>query len=94
MERQFETKFEVGEKPLRSSPKVQLKIDCERYQEALNCEHLNEADRAAFLDALWGIITAFIDLGFGVSPVQLAKDSENIHTLCEREFSIPAKIAA
>jgi hypothetical protein len=47
-----------------------IKIDYEKYAAFLEDADLSEADKAAFLDALWSIIVSFVDLGFQVHPVQ------------------------
>lgn len=47
-----------------------LEIDVERYQHFL--DHLDADQRDEALRALWQIIVAFVDLGFGVHPMQQA----------------------
>ena len=54
----------------RSARGRRLEIDFTRYQDLLNDVQLTDADRTEFLYALWTIIVAFIDLGFGVHPTQ------------------------
>jgi hypothetical protein len=53
-----------------SSRGRRLEIDFNRYQDLLDDVQLTDADRTEFLYALWTIIVAFIDLGFGVHPTQ------------------------
>jgi len=45
-------------------------IDIEKYQSMLDASGMNEAQKREFLEALWSIIVAFVDLGFGVHPIQ------------------------
>lgn len=52
--------------------KPHLTIDVEKYQAYLDGSDLTPAQKEDFLRALWSIITAFVDLGFGVHPVQQA----------------------
>ena len=52
--------------------KPRLTIDVEKYQAYLDGSDLTPAQKEDFLRALWSIITAFVDLGFGVHPVQQA----------------------
>lgn len=52
--------------------KRSLEIDVEKYQAYLDDSGLTRAQKDEFLRALWSIITAFVDLGFGVHPVQQA----------------------
>lgn len=45
-------------------------VDVEKYKALLDDETLSEAEKEAFLQALWSIVVAFVDLGFGVHPLQ------------------------
>jgi len=47
-----------------------LEVDFERYQSYLDEEDLSEAEKQAFVEALWSIVLNFVDLGFGVHPLQ------------------------
>lgn len=49
-----------------------LQIDIEKYQTFLDETDLNEDQKRDVIEALWQIIVAFVDLGFGVHPVQQA----------------------
>ena len=49
-----------------------LEIDVERYQAYLDDPSLSSEQRDEILIALWSIISAFVELGFGVHPVQQA----------------------
>lgn len=53
-------------------PAPRLEIDVERYQNLLDDPDLDPAQREQILRALWDIIIAFVDLGFGVHPMQQA----------------------
>lgn len=57
--------FNVAAKP-------SLAIDIDKYQAYLDGSDLTPAQKEDFLRALWSIVVAFVDLGFGVHPVQLA----------------------
>lgn len=52
-----------------ASPK-RLIIDLERYQSYLDHSGMSEVEKKEFLEALWSIIMNFVDLGFGVHPLQ------------------------
>ncbi|MEM6889963.1 MAG: hypothetical protein AAF636_17765 [Pseudomonadota bacterium] len=54
-----------------ASPKV-LKVDVERYQHLLDDPALSEEQKNQIIEALWSIIVNFVELGFGVHPVQEA----------------------
>ncbi|MEL6648133.1 MAG: hypothetical protein AAFQ05_10585 [Pseudomonadota bacterium] len=47
-----------------------LQIDWERYGAMLDASDLSEAQKLEFIQALWSIMTTFVDLGFGLHPVQ------------------------
>lgn len=49
-----------------------LEIDWKRYEAYLAEADLSEAEKRQFLEALWSIVVAFVDLGFEVHPVQIA----------------------
>ncbi len=57
---------------LERDPKKSLKIDVSRYEEWLDDPALSEAQKEEILGSLWSIIMCFIDLGFGVSPLEEA----------------------
>lgn len=57
--------FNVAAKP-------SLAIDLDKYQAYLDGSGLTPAQKEDFLRALWSIMVAFVDLGFGVHPVQQA----------------------
>lgn len=57
--------FNVAAKP-------RLEIDIEKYQAYLDGSDLTPAQKEDFLRALWSIMVACVDLGFGVHPVQQA----------------------
>jgi len=52
-----------------------ITVDYEAYAHLLDDPDLSEDQKRELLQALWNIITSFVDLGFGVHPVQLAKNS-------------------
>ena len=52
-----------------------LYLDIEKYEHFL--EGMDEAQKREFLETLWAIIVNFVDLGFGVHPMQqVLEDSE------------------
>ena len=54
----------------RSAPS--LEIDVERYQAYLDDPSLSREQKVEILTAFWSVITTFVELGFGVHPVQQA----------------------
>ncbi|MCC5987231.1 MAG: hypothetical protein JJT95_06065 [Pararhodobacter sp.] len=53
-----------------TDPKSTLTIDAEKYQAFLDGSDMTEAQKEEFLQALWSIIVSFVELGFGVHPLQ------------------------
>lgn len=49
-----------------------LRLDVERYRHHLDGLNLSEAQATEMLNALWSLLSAFVDLGFGVDSVHLA----------------------
>jgi len=72
-------KDEFGIRNLFNSPARRIvTVDVERYKALLDDPSLSEAEKEEFLQALWSIVVAFVDLGFGVHPLQ---------EVCEQEES-------
>ncbi|MEQ8342214.1 MAG: hypothetical protein RLP08_03420 [Marinovum algicola] len=49
-----------------------LEIDLDHYQSYLDDPDLTADQKTEIVTALWAIITAFVELGFGVHPAQQA----------------------
>ncbi|MFC7702876.1 hypothetical protein ACFQXB_01555 [Plastorhodobacter daqingensis] len=47
-----------------------VSVNVERYQAFLDGSDMTEAQKEEFLQALWSIIVSFVELGFGVHPLQ------------------------
>ncbi len=47
-----------------------VSVDWERYAQFLENEKLTEEQKQEFLETLWNIIVAFVELGYGVHPIQ------------------------
>ncbi|MBO6816406.1 MAG: hypothetical protein JJ891_16235 [Rhizobiaceae bacterium] len=52
-----------------------LSIDWDLYEHMLAESDLTDAEKKEFIETLWSIVVAFVDLGFGVHPVQQAPES-------------------
>ncbi|WP_305477524.1 hypothetical protein [Shimia thalassica] len=59
----------LGSKGLRSRSRS-VEIDIDAYQSLLDQSGLTNQQRTEFLEAIWSVIVAFIDLGFEVHPAQ------------------------
>lgn len=49
-----------------------LTIDWDAYLSLFEDEDISEDEKRELIEALWSIVVSFVDLGFGVHPVQLA----------------------
>lgn len=47
-----------------------LEVDVAKYQAYLDDGDLSDEQKQELIEALWSIIVGFVDLGFGVHPVQ------------------------
>lgn len=45
-------------------------VDVEKYQSLIDDPSLTQEQKEEFLQALWSIIVSFVELGFGVHPLQ------------------------
>ena len=45
-------------------------VDVEKYQSFLDESDLTDSQKEEFLDAIWSIVVSFVELGFGVHPLQ------------------------
>lgn len=56
-------------------------VDVERYQSYLDDPNLSVEQKEEFLQALWSIVVTFVELGFGVHPLQevCGQDSEGLN---------------
>lgn len=61
-------------------------VDIEKYKALLDDETLSEAEKEAFLQALWSIVVAFVDLGFGVHPLQEVVEDGQSSTKLKQAF--------
>ncbi|WP_342075597.1 hypothetical protein [Yoonia sp. SS1-5] len=71
-------------KALEQAASPSIEIDVAKYQAYLDDPALTDAQKEEIISALWSIMTAFVDLGFGVHPVQQAIDQEACGHLTEK----------
>ena len=53
-----------------TSSKPTVAVDVEKYQAYLDGTDMTDVEKEEFLQELWQIIIGFVELGFGVHPVQ------------------------
>lgn len=51
-----------------------LHFDPDEFMHFIKDENLSEEQARALLEAIWNIVIAFVDLGFGLGPFRLAVD--------------------
>lgn len=56
------------------TPLPPLRFDVDEYRKYIEDEDLTEAQAEELLGAIWLIMVSFVDLGFGIHPVQHAMD--------------------
>ena len=66
-----------------------VEIDYERYEEYLETSDLSDEQKRQFIAALWNVIVGFVDLGFGVHPVQQAQEVCGQHSKKTGNQAIP-----
>lgn len=49
-----------------------LQLDVEYYQALLDDEDITDAQKKELIETIWNIVVTFVDLGFGIEPVQQA----------------------
>ena len=52
-----------------------LAIDYEKYAKLIDNADLSEKQKQEFIQAIWNVVVEFVSLGFGVHPIQRAKNS-------------------
>ncbi|KIC41579.1 hypothetical protein RA27_10100 [Ruegeria sp. ANG-R] len=66
----------AGETDLResfdASSKPIVRVDFHKYQAFLDGADMTDAQKEEFIQALWAVIVSFVEMGFGVHPVQQA----------------------
>lgn len=75
-------------KSFDASARPVLTVDVTKYQELLDDPNLSEAQKEEFLRALWSIVVTFVELGFGVHPLQevCGQDSEFSYPSAKKAF--------
>lgn len=56
-------RFDASARPI-------IGVDVEKYQAYLDSAAMTDAQKEEFLQAMWAIIVSFVEMGFGVHPLQ------------------------
>ena len=54
-----------------------LSIDIDYYQSMLDDADIPEDKKREFVETLWSIVVQFVDLGFGIHPLQQANEAND-----------------
>ncbi|MBO6896748.1 MAG: hypothetical protein JJ868_05190 [Shimia sp.] len=65
-----------------------IEIDVDQYQRYLDNADLTEVQKEEFLRAMWTVIVAFVDLGYGVHPTQNGMHAAELIELAPRAASM------
>ena len=60
-------------------------LDYALYQHYLDNSDLTEKQRQEFLETLWNIIVSFVDLGFGVHPLQQTDSDKRLEDIVDSQ---------
>ncbi|MCT8970802.1 hypothetical protein [Microbaculum marinisediminis] len=53
-----------------TSARPVVTVDISKYQSYIDDPDLDDAQKEDFLEALWSVVVTFVELGFGVHPLQ------------------------
>ena len=59
-----------------------LELDLEAYAPYLESADISEEDKRQLIEMLWSIVVSFVQLGYGVTPVQQVLDEQQSATAC------------
>ena len=57
-----------------------IKIDAKRFEPYLDDPDLTQAEREELLETIYAIVLSFVDLGFGIHPIQQACEQNDIYS--------------
>lgn len=57
-----------------------IKVDVKRFESYLDDPDLTQAEREELLETIFAIVLGFVDLGFGIHPVQQACEQNDIYS--------------
>ena len=69
--------------------RIALTIDWDLYGQFLDGSDLSDAEKREFIETLWFVAVSFVDLGFGIHPLQQATED-----CCEEKRDLANFIAA
>lgn len=64
-----------------------LQLDVEYYQAFLDDEDITDEQKKELIETIWNIVVTFVDLGFGIEPVQQAIEAGQNNAQDKNRFS-------
>lgn len=58
--------------PDHAGASTALTLDCEQFIDLLEDSGLNDEEKRDYIMAFWNLVVSFVDIGFGIHPVQTA----------------------
>ena len=74
-ERSIQPSNDGSSSSVEASSLPTLKLDPEEFKALIEEYDLNEDQQQEYLEILWQIVVTFVDLGFGIEPVQQAMEA-------------------
>lgn len=60
--------------------KHSLSVDVDYFQSVIDDPSVSESQKREYIENLWSIVVSFVDLGFGVHPLQQARNEKHDET--------------
>tara|TARA_R110002072_G_scaffold150788_2_gene299364 strand:- start:5800 stop:6165 length:366 start_codon:yes stop_codon:yes gene_type:complete len=83
------TRNTIGETRSKTTGPPALSLDWEAFGEHLEASDLTDDQKREFIEVLWSLVVNFVDLGFGIHPLQLVMENS-----CEQQAEIAKFIAS
>ncbi|TYC51889.1 hypothetical protein FMN50_20225 [Rhodobacterales bacterium] len=68
-----------------------LQVDFEKYMHFLDDPSISDDQKQEFLETIWSILLQFVDLGFGIHPMQQVIEEFDLNIIEENEDMIDNK---
>lgn len=78
--------------PHTRNPRPSIGVDVDYYQGIIDDPEVSEDRKRELIEVIGGMLVQFIDLGFGVHPVQLAKAEKPERHQCQNQTEKEQKI--
>lgn len=83
------TRNKMGDTRSTTTGPPALSLDWQTFGKHLEASDLTDAQKREFIEVLWSLVVSFVDLGFGIHPLQLVMENS-----CEQQAEIAKFIAS